>query len=313
MSSTVAVLPLKGEELSGRGASPKNTKARPVAPVTSNPKTSWVGTAPMGIPAGSWGGGNNSPVGTSPKRSSWLLSQTPTSHLPGVTSETSHWEATHWEGLSWDHHAATMPANETDALWNDDLRSSSHWEESKSRDTSPRSSLTMSSSESDGEQLPTFSYEDFSEFQPSLSQQQVLTKLMLTRDDLVRWFHEPNFSRFTRGCYVRVNMGELSGETLFTIACIADVQEQAFFAYRVGHLHTTRGLSLILNCSSRRTLSLLAVSNQPVTEIEIQQWEAVNQSVVSSEEALEKESIITALRNKHRHEEPELDITSLLA
>jgi hypothetical protein len=148
-------------------------------------------------------------------------SQSVSTHVNHPNEREANWDSVEWEGLGWDNEHCLK---EPDAWM--DLKSSSHWEESKSRpeammmaeDSKPTDDLTKYEEDeiidswlnedgfgnaaqefdsTDGNASEETGEERRASVQYSNSHEvmQALPKILLTREMLERWLHEPYFNR----------------------------------------------------------------------------------------------------------------------
>jgi len=256
-----------------------------------------------------------------------LVSQVPHSTVP-AEREASHWDSVEWEGLGWDTEQVCL--KETEAWM--DLKSSSHWEESKSlnlvsEDIKPMDDLTKYEEDEivdswlndDGFGNSVQDYEsaerneggegniseigsDTSGHYTNIEQLlKVLPKILVTRDMLERWLKEPYFNRLVQGCFVRVRIGEYLETPVYRIASIDQVRDSCFFNYNLNQSQTTKGLALQVGDSSK-VFPIDAISNQPPTESDIRNWqEDMEKSNIDFDrnEVLQKEEIVRVLASKY--------------
>jgi len=237
----------------------------------------------------------------------------------------ANWDSFEWEGLGWDEHQHFLKESES---WMD-LKSSSHWEESKSNilatdeDIKPSDDATKYEEEEeiidswlndDGfgsvtQELGTqriASNDPPTERRPSpfSNMEQVLAslpKILLTRDVLERWLNEPYFNRLVKGCFVRVKVGEIQDTPVYRIAHIDEAQDSCFFTYNLSRMQTTKGLSLQIG-TNRKVFPIAAISNQPPTESDVQTWqeEMIKCNMIWDPiELQQKEEIVRVLHLKY--------------
>lgn len=239
-----------------------------------------------------------------------------------------NWDSVEWEGLGWDNEHVVLK----DEAWMD-LKSSSHWEESKYRETlipedsKPTDDLTkyeeeeiidswlnedgfgnseMEAGESN-DSLEGNSSETGSQRRPSIYSSvehlaNILPKILLTRDMLERWLCEPYFNGLVQGCFVRVKVGEYMDTPLYRIAHIDEVQDSCFFSYRLNQSQTTKGLALQIGSGNRRIYKIQEISNQPPTESDLRIWqEEMEKSNICLDpvEVEEKQEIVRVLDIKY--------------
>jgi len=126
----------------------------------------------------------------------------------------------------------------------------------------------------------------------------VLPKILVTRDMLERWLSEPYFNHLVKGCFVRVKIGDYMGQPIHRIAHIDEVFDSCYFGYNLNRVQTTKGLSLQIGGSSKKTFPLLAISNQPPTEDDLRRWqEEMEKSgiILDHLELKQKEEIVRVL------------------
>jgi hypothetical protein len=237
-----------------------------------------------------------------------------------------NWDSVAWEGLSWDEHSVHSLKDETYV----DLKSSSHWEESKARGsfeegTKPTDDLTKFEEE---EIVDSWLNEDgFSTNPPrdfeiaeknpcdpdterrhsptymAMQCRDSLPKILLTRDMVERWLTEPYFNRLIKGCLVRVQIGEYMGSPLHRIAHIDDVFDNCYYPYGLPKGgQTTKGLSLQVAASNKKTFPILSISNHPPTEQDFRNWqEEMERSgvILDPLELQQKEEIVRVLHIKY--------------
>jgi len=266
-------------------------------------------------------------------RNPGISRDTPQSSLVSHTThpterDANNWDSVEWEGLGWDNEHCLK---EPDAWM--DLKSSSHWEESKSRpdammmaeDSKPTDDLTKfeedeiidswlnddgfgSSAQefdsTDGNASEETGEERRTTVQYNLTHEvlQILPKILLTREMLERWLHEPYFNRLMQGCFVRVKIGEYKESPVYRIAHIEEVQDGCFFSYTLTKEQTTKGLALQIGASSRKIFPIAAISNSPPTESDKRSWqEEMEKSNICLDptEVQQKQEIVRVLHIKY--------------
>jgi len=242
------------------------------------------------------------------------------------------WDSVGWVGLAWDSEPALKVETEHET-W--DLKSSSHWEESKnSRDVAETEEKATDDLKQDDEIVDSWlndegfgGYQEAQDFDvaernPSeadleargaqylasaaLQLMGMLPKILVTRDMLERWLNEPYFNHLVKGCFVRVKIGDYMGTPVHRIAHIDEVYDGCYFAYNLSRMQTTKGLSLQIGTSSKKTFPLLAISNQPPMEDDLRKWqEEMEKSSLfpSPLELQQKEEIVRVLNINY----PEFD------
>jgi len=203
-----------------------------------------------------------------------------------VEGREANWDSVEWQGLAWDHE----PFHENESWM--DLKSSSHWEESKSKVSMDEGiashdeqryneqdiinswlneeSTGIASCGDDSANIDTNMQERRGSFDEDHTRF-LLSKILLTRDMIERWLSEPYFNRLVKGCYVRVRVGEFMESPVYRIAYIEDVLETYFTPYVVLNQQTTTGLSLQIG-NAKRVFPILAISNKPITESDFRMW-----------------------------------------
>jgi len=239
-----------------------------------------------------------------------------------------NWDSVAWEALAWDSEPVENVA------W--DLKSSSHWEESKSREVTPEADgkptddltkfeeddiidswlnddvLRMQDGQEDDVAERNASETDLeardAQYLTSATFQlvNILPKILITRDMLERWLNEPYFNHLVKGCFVRVKLGDYMGAPVHRIAHIDEVFDTCYFPYNLTRVQTTKGLSLHVGGSSKKTFPLLAISNQPPSEDDLRHWqEEMEKSniILDPLEVQQKEEIVRVLNINY----PEFD------
>jgi len=253
----------------------------------------------------------------------------PLSSAPLSDRDTANWDSFEWEGLSWDseHPEHFLKENES---WMD-LKSSSHWEESKSKDN-----LTLEIDCKQADDITKFEEEDIIESwlnddgfgnataQADLSDNsegntsensleirgavqysnldevmRVIPNIILTRDMLERWLNEPYFNRLIQGCFVRVKVGESYLENpVYRIAHIDEVQDCWSTKGQ-----TNKGLSLQIGANaSKKIFPIAAISNQPPTDTDFRTWQEEMEKTnfcLDPSEVLQKQEIVRVLHIKY--------------
>jgi len=255
-------------------------------------------------------------------------SQSVSTHVNHPNEREANWDSVEWEGLGWDNEHCLK---EPDAWM--DLKSSSHWEESKSRpeammmaeDSKPTDDLTKYEEDeiidswlnedgfgnaaqefdsTDGNASEETGEERRASVQYSNSHEvmQALPKILLTREMLERWLHEPYFNRLVQGCFVRVKLGEYKDTPVYRIAHIEEVQDNCFFSYTLSKEQTTKGLALQVGASSRKVFAIAAISNSPPTDSDLRtlQEEMEKSNIcLDPAEVQQKEEIVRVLHIKY--------------
>jgi len=245
--------------------------------------------------------------------------------IPHGREAIPNWDSVAWEGLSYDEHSCLKEENFTD------LKSSSHWEESKFRgsfdESRPTDDLTKFEEDDiidswlneDGINTTPGDY-DLSEKNASdpeierrhsptyMAMQCIdsLPKILLTRDMIERWLSEPYFNRLVKGCLVRVQIGEYMGSPVHRIANIEEVVDTCYFPYPLSRGgQTTKGLSLQFGPMHKKTFPLLAISSHPPTDQDYRTWhEEMERSglILDPLELQQKEEIVRVLHIKYAME-----------
>jgi len=234
-----------------------------------------------------------------------------------------NWDSVEWEGLSWDNEHC-LKENES---WMD-LKSSSHWEESKSRDnltsemdSKPtddstkfeeeeiidswlnddsfgNASLDFDSSEGNASETGTEARDPLHESHLD-KLMRLIPRIIVTRDMLVRWIDEPYFNRLVQGFFVRVKVGEYSETNVYRLAMIDEVQD-CFHNYSISKGHTNKGLSLQVGASNKKVFPIVAISNQSPTEYDFRTWQDEMENLfLDPLEIQQKEEIIGMLNSKY--------------
>jgi len=233
--------------------------------------------------------------------------------VPHAREPSQNWDSVAWEGLSWDEHACLKDENFTD------LKSSSHWEESK-HDTRSSSDDFTKFEEEDivdswlNEEFTSADDSEKSASDPEMERRHSptymalqcvgsLPKILLTKDMIERWINEPYFNRLLKGCLVRVQVGEYMGSPIHRIGNIEDVVDTCYYPYpltRGGQ--TTKGLSVQMGISLKKTFPILSISNLPPTEQDYKMWhEEMERSgmILDPLELQQKEEIVRVLHTKY--------------
>jgi hypothetical protein len=237
-----------------------------------------------------------------------------------------------WESLCYDSETnCFVKESET---WGD-LTSSSHWEESKSKDafatedlkytddvarfeeneiidswlneeilegntaTQPVEATETNASETDMGERRSSPYPSSPVLTDIVSN---LPKILITRDMLERWLGEPYFDRLVQGCFVRVKIGEYVGSPVYRIAHIEDVVDGCYMSYPLTRGNTTKGLSLQLGGSFTRTFPIIAISNDSPSESDLRNWQEEmekNNVLFDPIEVKQKEEIVRVLHIKY--------------
>jgi len=106
------------------------------------------------------------------------------------------------------------------------------------------------------------------------------------------------FNHLVKGCFVRVKLGDYLRQPVHRIAHIDEVFDTCYFAYNLNRMQTTKGLSLQIGGSSKKTFPLLAISNQSPTEEDLRRWqEEMEKSgvILDHLELKQKEEIVRVL------------------
>jgi len=242
--------------------------------------------------------------------------------------ESANWDSFEWESLSWENTGEHyFKDNES---WMD-LKSSSHWEESKSRDNltsemdcKPTDDLRKFeedeiidswlnedgfatnaavqadlSDNSEGNTSETSCLEPRGSVHYSTLNEEIMRiipNIILTRDMLERWLNEPYFNRLVQGCFVRVKVGEYLEDPVLRILHIDEVEDSWSKGQR------NKGLSLQIDVSCKKVFPIAAISNQLPTETDLRYWqEEIEKSNVCLDltEILQKQEIVKVLHIKY--------------
>jgi len=90
--------------------------------------------------------------------------------------------------------------------------------------------------------------------------------------------------------------------SVYRLAKIDEIQEKAFYAYSLGKETTTKGVSLQVGSSSKKTFSLLSISNKPPTEADLRHWEEEmirTNSSLGEQETRDKEGVLRVMTIKY--------------
>lgn len=238
--------------------------------------------------------------------------------------DTPHWDSVEWEGLGWDTEHVCL--KETEA-WND-LKSSSHWEESKSQvlageDSKPMDDLTKYEEDEiidswlndDGFGNAGHDYESAERNEGkegnasgagsqrenssycSSHVVQTLQKILVTRDMLERWSGEPYFNSLVQGCFVRVKVGEYMDSPVFRIAYIREVHDGCFN----NNMSPAKALTLQVG-DAIQVFPIVSVANQPPTDLELRNWHGEMEKanvVFDPREVKQKEEVLRLLAFKY--------------
>jgi len=243
--------------------------------------------------------------------------------------ETPKWDSVEWEGLGCFDSEHVCP-KETESWM--DLKSSSHWEESKSQvlpseDAKPMDDLTryeedeiidswlndegFGHSTGDDESGPerndrregnvseTSSERESSSQTSNVDQvMETLPKILVTRDMLERWLQEPYFNSLVRGCFVRVKIGEYKENPVFRIALIHEVHDNIFG----NNLNQTNKLLSLQVGDASNVFPIAAISDQPPTESDLRTWLGEMEKshlVLNATEVQQKEEMVRILTIKY--------------
>jgi len=234
--------------------------------------------------------------------------------------DTANWDSFEWESLSCMPSEHYLKENES---WMD-LKSSSHWEESKSRDNinsemdcKPTDDLRKFEEDEIDSWLNEDGFATNGAVQADLSDNsegntsenscihystlneevmRILPNIILTRDMLERWLNEPYFNRLVQGCFVRVKVGEYLEDPIFRIVHIDEVEDSWSKGQR------NKGLSLQIGVSCKKVFPIAAISNQLPSESDLRYWqEEIEKSNVFLDitEILQKQEIVKVLHIKY--------------
>lgn len=204
-----------------------------------------------------------------------------------------------WDAVSWD---SFMDDDQSHSSWGvdaetwEDLNSSSHWESSK------EFIAPDVPTETDMEVGSPFASGSSSEARSVSPIRRHLLRMLLTRDTLERWISDPFFNKVVQGFYVRVRIGEYMHTSVYRLAKIDEIQERAFYSYPLGKEMTTKGVILQVGASSKKTFSLMSISNKPPTEVDLQHWEEEmlrTKSSVTEQEVREREEVMRDMTIKY--------------
>jgi hypothetical protein len=239
--------------------------------------------------------------------------------------DTPHWDSVEWEGLGWD--AEHVCLKETEA-WND-LKSSSHWEESKSQvlpceDSKPTDDLTKFEEDEiidswlNDDGFGNSAQEDYESAERNEGKEgnasgagqqrdtgvsysshyvQTLPRILVTRDMLGRWINEPYFNSLVQGCFVRVKIGEYMDNPVYRIAYVREVHDSCFN----NNMSPAKGLSLQVG-DAIQVFPIAAVSNQSPTDLELRNWHGEMEKanvVFSQRDVQQKEEVLRLLAFKY--------------
>jgi len=233
-------------------------------------------------------------------------------------SRESNWDSVEWQSLSWEEEHCLEGES-----WMD-LKSSSHWEESKSRGPEDMSihdvnEETMTSVDSwlgedvfdntseldgiEGSAGETGMQERRNSFSMDLEQAKcLLSKILVTREMLERWLSEPYFNRLVKGCFVRVRIGEFDDAPIYRLAHVDEAIDDYFTTYTLEREQTTKGLTLQVGSSAKKTFPIMAISNRLPVDSDFKNWlEEMEKSGLSlnPQDVQEREEILRVLHLKY--------------
>lgn len=224
------------------------------------------------------------------------------STTPSSEKDIPNWDSVEWEGLGWD--AEHVCLKETEAWM--DLKSSSHWEESKSQvlaseDTKPMDDLTKYEEDEiidswlnddgfgnaaqdyesaernegrEGNVSETSSEGDTSSHCTNIDRvMETIPKVLVTRDMLERWLHDPYFNSLVQGCFVRVMVGEYMENPIYRLAHIHEVHDNFFSNNNMSQMQNSNKLLSLQVGNNSKLFPIAAISNQPPTESDLRKWQ----------------------------------------
>lgn len=86
----------------------------------------------------------------------------------------------------------------------------------------------------------------------------------------IRWCHAPFFPKVSRGCFVRIGIGNNTSGPVYRVAEVMDVVETGK-VYTLGNTRTNKGLKL-RHGNAERVYRLEFISNQPFSDSEFNMW-----------------------------------------
>lgn len=134
-----------------------------------------------------------------------------------------------------------------------------------------------SSDKSDSDDEKSFAA-DTSKQKQFITTKEQLTRIKLSRNKVEKWCHAPFFESVTRGCFVKIGIGNNASEPVYRVAEVLGVVETGKI-YSIGNTKTNKGFRL-RHGGAERVYRLEFISNQPFSDSEFSRWK----------EAMEKEA-----------------------
>jgi hypothetical protein len=228
------------------------------------------------------------------------------SALPSLADCPLEWDSVEWEGLMEGEHSQNQWGGEVEG-WDDIQTSGAQWDSSESSVSmqtesagAPQNNANTTANATEGI-ARDYALVNGSSSEAFGQMRHLLSPILLTRDVLERWLVEPYFNRLLQGFFVRVRIGEYMDTSVYRIARVDEVVDRAFFTYNLGKEQTTKGVVLQIG-STKKTFSLLSVSNKLPTEQDFQHWEeemVKQRNAISEEEVRQKEEIVRVMNLKY--------------
>ena len=177
---------------------------------------------------------------------------------------------------------------------------------SAARRSRSRPSLSSSSSDHNSEDETTMRKPKY------IPTRHDLNSIRLSRHKLERFVHLPFFDRISKGCFLRIGIGQHNSQPVYRATEITGVYETAK-VYNLGNTRTNKGCR-VRHGRGERVFRLEFVSNQEFTEGEYKKWleatTAADNAMPSKEDITQKQADIKEAMN---YEYTEKDVDRILS
>lgn len=138
-----------------------------------------------------------------------------------------------------------------------------------------------------------------------------LKSIVLTRNELLSILYEPFFEEITKGCFVRISLGENQEKKVYRLCQIDGFKEKG--SYTIDSPtgpKTTNKLLILRYADYSKSFSISLVSNHPVTLTEFQKWfedmVKLKQKIPTNEEVLEKKKSYNKTKQEYVYGEDQI-------
>ncbi|CAF3774009.1 unnamed protein product [Rotaria magnacalcarata] len=134
-----------------------------------------------------------------------------------------------------------------------------------------------------------------------------LKPIILSRFRMEKWCHAPFFNQVVKGAFVRINIGQNNGATVYRVCEILDVAETSKI-YNLGTTRTNKGLRLKYG-RNERMFRLEFVSNSEISDTEFTRWREtlIKYEIAKDENNVKKEKELRKKLDEMEERASEID------